>query len=220
MARKIVVIPAKSVSRRVSEKNWRPFVDGQCLVERKVSTALRTIADLIVVSTDRAAVPRTLAQPRVEVRSRNMELCGDLVDLRTLFGEVLADFADDVVFWAHPTSPFVTRRTIDSAFDQCLRTPGNCILGVKTLHEFLWTSDGPVNYDPYNQHRSQDLPVLYAVTGGVHCAFGRDFINRGAVSFAPATFMVLQHPEALDINDECDWHIAQLVARSGWLTER
>lgn|ERR1700738_3107597 len=220
MPRKIVVIPAKSVSRRVPDKNWRPFSLGQSLVERKIKVALGTQADLVIVSTDRVDVPGTFHNERVEVRPRDGHLCGDRVDLRRLFMQVLSGFEEDVVFWAHPTSPFVCAETIDSAMEQCLFNPGCCVLGVKERREFYWTESGPVNYDPIHQPRSQDLQPVYAVTGGVHCAFGRDFIGFGAVAFLPVKLVCLHFPEALDIDDLDDWHLAQLVAGTNAMVNR
>jgi CMP-N-acetylneuraminic acid synthetase len=213
MHRKVVVIPAKGESRRVPQKNWRPFADGMSLTEWKVKAALATDADVVVVSTDDQERGECLRQSRVEIHSRPKELCGDHVDLGRLFTTVLHDYANDVVFWAHPTSPFVRPATIATAMEAAGRAPGTCILGVELRHEFLWTERGPVNYDPQTQPRSQDLAPLFAVTGGVHCAFGRDFIRRGAVSFVPAEFILLGVPESIDIDDMEDWQLGQLVAK-------
>ena len=117
------------------------------------------------------------------------------------------------MFSMHPTSPFVKPATIaKDAMAVALQSPGTCVLGVKECREFLWTEAGPMNYDPAIQPRSQDLKPIFSITGGVHCAFGRDFLKSGAVSFQPASLVRLHHPESIDIDDLDDWKLAQIVA--------
>lgn len=209
---KIVLIPAKEKSSRIPLKNWREFYGGASLVKLKVRAALRSSADLIVISTDCPDFATDLEDDRVIVRQRSAHLCCEHVDLESLFMETLNDFKDDAVFWAHATSPFVSSETIDRAFELCFQNTAACVLGVKERQSFLWSSSGPINYNPLKQPRSQDLAPFFEITGGVHCAMGSDFIRSGAVSFEPACFLRLKDPESIDIDDLDDWNFARMVA--------
>ena len=87
------------------------------------------------------------------------------------------------------------------------------------LQEFLWTPEQPLNYDPSNQPRSQDLEPLYRITGGVHIARATLFIAAGAVAFTPHRFLPLPLLECFDINTPDEWNIAGLLATDAlrWL---
>jgi CMP-N-acetylneuraminic acid synthetase len=171
----------------------------------------QNISSIVVSSDDDIALKQALEVGAVP-SYRDPRFCGDHVDLGELFSAVLAPFQDEIVYWAHPTSPFVTAATIDAAVQQVRIEPTKCVLGVQRLQEFLWSRDGPINYDPLNQPRSQDLSPMWRVTGGIHVATGGGFIERGALAFEPVVFQELSIAESLDINDEGDWTLCAEVA--------
>jgi CMP-N-acetylneuraminic acid synthetase len=213
MNRNVVVIPAKRHSERVLDKNWRDFHDGKSLVDLRIEAARAANADEIVVTTDRDMVPELRLGPDVVIHAREPALCGNVVCLHDLFENVLNEYKDDLVFWAHPTSPFVRPPTIRRAFETARSCVGSCVLGVERLQGFFWARNRPVNYDPYNQPRSQDLEPVFRVTGGVHCSLGRNFIEKGAVSFEPVHMMELVFPETIDIDEIADWELAKVIAK-------
>lgn len=211
----VALVPAKAGSRRVPGKNFRTFADGMCLVELKIRQLQEAGIERIIVSSDHPDARRVALDLGAEVQHRPPELCGDFVNLTELFQYCLGDLEECVVYWAHPTSPFVRPASIRTALGLARDLPGRCVLGVQRLQEFLWSEEGPLNYDPHRQPRSQDLAPLFRVTGGIHIARGADFIRRGAVAFAPAEFVELDAVEAIDINTDDEWRLARLVAAAG-----
>ena len=209
----VAVVPTRRRSMRVPEKNVRTIWKGLSLLQLKVMVLQRcqNIASIIVSSDDDIALEQAVAVGAVP-SYRDPRLCDDHVDLGELFSDVLAPFQNEIVYWAHPTSPFVTAATIDAAVQRVLTEPTKCVLGVQRLQEFLWSRDGPINYDPLNQPRSQDLSPMWRVTGGIHMATGHAFIERGALAFEPMAFHELSIAEGLDINDEGDWTFCAGVA--------
>jgi CMP-N-acetylneuraminic acid synthetase len=166
----------------------------------------------IIVSSDDARA-RTIAKNfGVRFQDRPRELCSDFVDLRTLFEFCLRDVVDQLVYWAHPTSPFVSPVSVRSAVESAERLDQACVVGVQRLQEFLWSAEGPVNYDPHRQPRSQDLAPLFRITGGIHMALGRQFIAQGAVTFLPTGFVELSAVESVDINTQEEWLLATQLA--------
>lgn len=208
----VAVIPAKSDSRRVPDKNFAPFFRGLCLVELKILNLQHAgITEIVLSSNDFRA--RGIADKfGIEFQRRPDELCGDVVVLADLFRFCLRDLQDRLVYWAHPTSPFVTPSTMSSAVQIAEQNPESCTLGVQETREFFWSKDRPINYDPCHQPRSQDLEPIYRVTGGIHIGQGRQFCIHGAVSFCPAYFVRISTIESIDINTPEDWGIASLLS--------
>lgn len=211
------VVPVKSHSERVEDKNLRPFHGEYSLTEIKLITLREAGFKIIVSSND----PRAgyLAQKYGAIyKERPNSLCKPTTDLQHLLVHCLEGLEQSFVYWAHVTSPFVRVETMKAAAKEL--NFKRCVLGVEVRQDFLWQDEyRAVNYDPYDQPPSQDLDPTYRVTGGIHMARGSRFIATGAVSFAPATFVELDSIESIDINTESEWLLARAVASNilAWL---
>ncbi len=211
----LAVIPAKKTSHRVPAKNLRSFWNGMSLLEIKIRVLKQCnfIKQIIVSSDDEKAL--ALAKSLgAYARLRSSDLCNDFVNLKELFQEVLAEFDSNLIYWAHPTSPFVKPVTIDKAIELAKNNTSNCIIGVEHLQEFLWSEEGPINYDPKIQPRSQELPPLYRITGGIHIAVAHRFIEEGSLAFNPLMFFNMSKIESLDINTEDDWELCVALSNA------
>lgn len=208
----VALVPAKKFSRRVPNKNFREFYCGLSLTEIKVIRVKQAGYRKIVISSDCAEAEAIARKHGVNFDFRPEWLCLDNVILRDLFSHCLREFRASQVYWAHPTSPFVSATTIKSATALSDANPNSCVLGVFGFQEFLWDNNGPLNYDEANQPRSQDLPKLYRITGGIHMAKGEKFVASGAVSFRPAKFTELSLVESIDINTQEEWELARQLA--------
>jgi N-acylneuraminate cytidylyltransferase len=112
-------------------------------------------------------------------------------------------------------------KTIDAAVDFYLNylEEYDSLFGV-TKHQFrLYAEDGsPVNHDPGNLIRSQDLTPLYEDNSNLYI-FSRDaFEKYGSRICGRAYMFEIPKIEAIDIDTEDDWCIAEAVAkcRDGW----
>lgn len=208
----VAVIPAKSTSKRVPDKNFKPIQAGLSLLELKIINLQLAGVPRIVVSSDDRRAEVISKNYGVEFQSRPPVLCDDTVVLKHLFSFCLSGLENNLVYWAHPTSPFVSPATITRALEVAQKFPEHCTLGVQELRDFFWTSDEPINYDPHQQPRSQDLPPVYRVTGGIHISTGNAFCKMGAVSFQPAHFIYLSLLESIDIDTAEEWDIAAALA--------
>ncbi|MFN3326307.1 MAG: cytidylyltransferase domain-containing protein [Bryobacteraceae bacterium] len=210
----IAVVPAKRISRRLPDKNVKPFWNDLSLIELKLSVLghCPSIRRVIVTSDDDRAHQMANSFGAIQ-HWRSAKLCQDDMKFPDLFAEVLAGYEDAIVYWAHPTSPFVSPRTIEEAFRIVQERDRHCVLGVERLQDFFWGANRrPLNYNPLNQPRSQDLEPIWRVAGGIHVAVGRDFIERGGFAFEPLVMLEMSRTESLDINTGEDWSICQAVA--------
>jgi len=211
----VAVVPAKRSSVRLPGKNWRPFYGGMSLVEIKIRI-LRQCPPVsrIVVSTDDESRRDAVAALGADFVKRDPEQCTDHLTIRQLVMQELEGFEDDLVYWAHPTSPFVAPSTVNRAIEMARQDLTRCVFGVERLYDYLWNENGPVNYDPEHEPRSQDLSPLWRVTGGIHIASGSLMKQKGAQTFLPHKFIELGRIEALDINNPEDWALCSNLAPS------
>lgn len=206
------IVPAKRQSRRVPDKNFRPFYKGLSLVELKVLSLQGAGISTIKISSDDPRAEGIAQRRNVSFEERPPQLCGDFVTISEWLHYSIGNWSDRVIYWAFATCPFVSGASVTDAIDEVRARNGVCVLGVQVLHEFLWSTDTPINYDPQHQPRSQDLAPLHRITGGIHMARGDAFIEAGALSFSPHHFVPLSLVESVDINTEEEWAFAVMLA--------
>lgn len=214
------VIPIRSGSQRVRNKNLRPFA-GTTLMENKIEMLLKVPElDSIVVNTnseeainivnDRFGGDTKVATHRREEYYASSQCSG------SEFFQHLGQVTDtDLFVYAPCTSPFIKPETIS----QCIRTFLNhegetdCVSTVSSIKEFMWLDGKPVNYDPLNAPNSQNLPDIVALNFGATITSKEDLIrNRNIIGKHPQ-FVLTSDIEAIDIDTPLDFYIAEQIYR-------
>lgn len=212
------VIPIRSGSQRVKDKNLRHFGDTT-LMELKIKNLLQVPElDCVIVNTNsEEAINIVRNHEAYQVGGgkldfhRREEYYASSQCSGSEFFKHLGEVTDTDVFVYSPcTSPFVKPET----FSKCIQafkesTDCDCIASVSSIKEFLWLDGKPVNYDPLNAPNSQDLPDVVALNFGVTVVSREDLIrNRNIIGKRPK-FVVTSDIEAIDIDTPLDFYIAE-----------
>ena len=211
------VVPAREGSRRLRNKNVAPF-GGQPLLVHKIRQLQRVPEiDRIVVSTDSEVMLELAKAEGVDTHRRSSEYADEI---GRSWSETIAHLAEavpgDLLAWTHCTSPLLDensyRRAI-SEFRDAASRGCDSLLTVTPLKEYLWSRDGPLNYEAGKEHvPSQQLPSLYRATGGLFLA-PRDAMIRWGYYHGPNPHrMVVSKREAVDIDDGLD-----LLCARAWM---
>ena len=90
----------------------------------------------------------------------------------TSISSVLCQFARevpaDIYVLAHATAPFLCAASIKRGLEAVSSGGYDSAFAAKKVQDFLWGEGKPLNYDPANIPRTQDLPGLYAETSGFY----------------------------------------------------
>lgn len=212
------LVPMKGHSERVPGKNLRPL-SGRPLY-RWVVDALFACGrvDRVVIDTDSESIAEDVGStygPRVEIVWRPDRLRGDLVPMHDILAFDITQIPEDVFLQTHATNPLLTPQTIAAAVDAFL-DPGDhdSLFTVTPLHTRLYWPDGrPVNHDPSQLLRTQDLPPVLEENSNLYL-FTRPVMERTGRRIGAKPLL---HPvaarEALDIDEELDFLIADLLMR-------
>ena len=114
----VALLPMKANSQRVKGKNFR-LLHGRPLF-RWILDSLREVEaiDQVVINTDARSI---LAEngltdgPRVLIRDRKPDLCGDHVSMNLILADDVAAIAASAYVMTHTTNPMLSGRTIRSA---------------------------------------------------------------------------------------------------------
>ncbi len=117
----------------------------------------------------------------------------------------------------HSTNPFLRSETISKAIATFLEAyPQNdSLFSVTRFQSRLWNQEAnPVNHDPEVLLRTQDLVPLYEENSCLYIFERESFLARAnRVGNMPILFEI-EAPEALDIDEELDFALAECLMRT------
>ena len=215
--RKVVaLLPIKDHSERVPGKNFREFA-GKPLYHHIVLTLDRTYAvDEIVVDTDspRVILEAPTLSSKVRVIERPAELRGDCVSMNRIIEHDLAHSEGEVYLQTHATNPLLRSETIALALRAFVEQEEyDSLLTVNEYHSRFYFSDGrPVNHDPENLIRTQDLPPLFEENSCLYVFTKESFGIKGRRIGTKPMMYPTPAMESVDIDDEFAFRLAELLA--------
>lgn len=210
------VIPIRTGSQRVRDKNLRPFGDTN-LMELKIQNLLKVPElDSIIVNTNSedaiGIVENNYLREGVKYHHREEYYASSQCSGSEFFHHLGEVTDTDLFVYCPCTSPFIQPQTIS----QCIQmfkssSDCDCIATVSSIKEFLWLDGKPVNYDPLHAPNSQNLPDVVALNFGVTVISREDLIrNRNIIGKHPK-FVLTTDIESIDIDTPLDFYIAEQI---------
>lgn len=220
------LIPIKLNNERMPNKNLTRFDDGTPLAQLVFNT-LSSVAELddVYCYCSNPAIEEYLSG-RVKFLRRSESLDtpetkrGDLI--RAFLNDVPSA---DIIALSHVTSPFLRAETVK----QCIRAVAGgeyeSAFAATRVLDFFWRADKanglvPMNFDPINLQRSQDLPSIYKETCGCVAFTRRLFIETGRWIDAHSYICEVGAIESTDINYAEDFYIANAIRARMLKTEK
>jgi CMP-N-acetylneuraminic acid synthetase len=210
----------KAHSARIPNKNFRMFLDKPLF--RWVLETLLSITeiDLVVINTDARDI---LAKhglrnsSRVLIRDRKSEICGDFISMNRVLADDIAEIVSETYLMTHTTNPLISASTIRRAVHQyrvaTAADEADSLFSVNRFQARFYRTDGsPVNHDPKNLVRTQDLEPWFEENSNLYVFSRTSFATTGArIGKRPLLF---ETPplESADIDDRNGWELAELIA--------
>ncbi len=230
----VAFIPARSGSKRISNKNIRPL-NGHPLLAYTIRAAIDSgVFDAVICATDSPAYAEVAQYYGAEVPFlRSVEISGDkspdiewVVWMLTELGKQGRHY--DVFSILRPTSPFRQPETIlrawnefradytaDSlrAIEKCKQHPGKMwvIRGCRMLPVMPFTNAGT----PWHSSQYAALPEIYAQDASLEMAWSRIALERHTIAGESIIPFVSQGLEGFDINEPEDWVLAEYYLAQG-----
>ncbi len=177
----VVLLPMKAHSARVSGKNFRDFC-GKPLFRWILDTLLSVEAiDQIVINTDARDILASHGltdTDRILIRDRKPEICGDFVSMNLVLADDVANVPADIYLMTHTTNPLMKAETARGALNAFLAAQAegraDSLFSVDKVQTRFYRADcSPVNHDPDNLIRTQDLEPWFEENSNLYL-FTRD----------------------------------------------
>ena len=210
----------KAHSERVSGKNFRPLA-GKPLFRWILDTLLSIEAiDQVVINTDAREILADnglIDSDRVLIRDRKPEICGDMVSMNLILADDIAAVPAQTYLMTHTTNPLLGADTIRKALQayESAQSSGDAdsLFTVNRIQTRFYREDcSPVNHDPDNLLRTQDLEPWFEENSCLFLFSAASFASTNARIGRKPTMLETPMLESVDIDTPDDWTMAEALA--------
>ena len=214
--RVVALLPMRHASVRVPGKNYRPFA-GRPLYHHILAGLLACPRiEQVVIDTDSELLQEDAAKhfPAVSVLERPAHLRPDTTPMNDVLLNTISQVEADLYLQTHSTNPLLRPATIDRAVEALLEAYPihDSLFSVTRLQSRLWDQlTRPINPNPAILLRTQDLPPTYEENSCLYLFTGATLRGRhNRIGERPLLFEI-ERLEALDIDEELDFKVAEFL---------
>jgi len=228
----VALIPARSGSKRVVDKNIRELA-GHPLIAYTVTAAIKScVFDDVIVSTDSDEYADIAKKYGAEVPFLRPEsIAGDVspdIEWVTFTLDKLRQQGREYDCFSilRPTSPFRKPETIQRAWslfkknyadslravEKCSQHPGKMwVVRDKLMYPLL--PYGPTE-QPWHSSQYQSLPEIYVQNASLEIAWSKVVFEDKSIAGNIVMPFLTEENEGFDVNTEYDWRIAEEMVES------
>ena len=225
MLKHIAIIPARSGSKGLKDKNIKLLADKPMVAYTIEAAKQSGIFDCVHVSTDSDEYARIAREYGADVPFlRSDELSSDTAGSWDVVRWTMAQYAKlgqvfDCVTLLQPTSPLRTDEDIQNAYRLLQEKQADAVVGVCEMdHSPLWSNtlpeDGNMNgfLDRAANAGRQKLPVYYRINGAVYMMKAALLTQAENALYGEGTYAyIMPKQRSIDIDDEFDFAIAETI---------
>jgi CMP-N-acetylneuraminic acid synthetase len=231
---RLMIIPARSGSKRVADKNIR-MIGEYPLVVRTIMTALKNSLPILFTSDSQRYIDvvKDYVGNKIEYELRPPELAKDNTRVVEEVSRICKKYDaknDDLFGLMLPTSPFRSANSLE----ECLTRAKKYDRGIFSAVEYSFPISFAFNHNKSNNNnvpstwspvfgadspmisgntRSQNQKKCYHPTGGIYIFKYSDFKNNLNL-YNNASPYILKEIEAMDIDTEFDFELASIIAKN------
>ena len=211
--KEVALIPIKLGSKRVPQKNIKPFFDGTPLMSfiQQACHDSELIDETYIYCSDENVKPYVL--PGVKFLKRPVELDGDDKNANDIIREFMKTVEADVYVNTHTTSPFAEVATINKCIEKVASGEYDSAFCAENIKAFMWKEGQPINFDPDHFPRTQDLPDVFAETSIAYVFTKQSFLKYNRRVGVKPFICEVGKIEAMDIDYPEDFAICDAIYR-------
>lgn len=208
-----VLIPVRSGSVRVKNKNIKPFA-GSSLLAIKIEQMKRIKGiDGVIVNSNSDEMLELAISLGAEAVKRDEYFASSSVSMNEVYKNMAQNSNCDTIIFADATNPLIKDETIEN----CIKTyfdnidKYDSLTTVNEIKQFMWQNGRPINYDAAKKPKSQDLPDIVALNHAISIIPRQLMIEKmDIIGFRPNLFKI-DSVEATDIDNEIDFEFAEFI---------
>lgn len=222
----LAVIPARSGSKSVKDKNIRPL-GGRPLMAWSIKAGLACKQiDKVVVSTDSDKYAQLAKFYGAEVVMRPADLAQDETPMIKVLQQVLSQKSADTIVLLDPTSPFRSVADIDACLAKINQPETDSVVTVTEAEHNPYFIMGTIGQNDYWQYplvkpdkpvtRRQDAPKVYQLNAAVY-VIRKATIEAGKIFTAKTKAVIMPPERSVHIDTELDFKMAEFLIKEKYV---
>lgn len=213
------LVPMRHHSQRVPGKNFRNLA-GKPLFHYILETLLQCPEiSQIAVNTDSEVIQKDIEKnfPGIIVLIRPERLRADTIPMNEILMYDTDHINADLYLQTHSTNPLLKASTISKAINEFQKQlpDYDSLFSVTRLQTRLWDQNTlPINHDPDVLLQTQDLPPIFEENSCIYLFSADNLKKRGNRIGERPMMYEIPVEEALDIDEEIDFQIADLLIKN------
>lgn len=218
----LAVIPARSGSKSVKDKNIRPL-GGRPLMAWSIKAALACKKiDKVVVSTDSDKYAQLAKFYGAQVLIRPLELAQDETPMIKVLQNALDKNPADLIVLLDPTSPFRTVADIEACLDKIKEPETDSVVTVTEAEHNPYFIMGTIGTEDYWQYplikpeqpvtRRQEAPKVFQLNACVY-VIKKEIVAAGKIFTAKTKTVIMPPERSIHIDTEMDFKFAEFLLK-------
>ena len=214
----VALLPLKKNSERIKGKNFKKFA-GKPLFFWILDSLLNVPSiEKIVINTDakdKLMENNIYSTDRIIIRDRKDHLLGDDTSMNLIINDDIDYIDSNSYIMTHTTNPLLKSSTVEKALDVFKKQKENDSLFTanKVQSRFYDSEKKPINHDPKNLIKTQDLPMWFEENSCLYIFTSSSFKQTNArIGLNPAIFPISKS-ESFDIDEIDDWDMAEAIMK-------
>lgn len=211
----VAFVPVKLNNERTPGKNIKKFDDGTALITIFLKTLVKVKGfDKVCVFCSDSVIKDYLV-PGVGFIQRPVFLDTQQTTPQDIISEFMKFEKADIYAVCHCTSPFVTIGHFEECIQAVISNEYDSSFTAEKIQHLMWTDKNePLNFDPANIPRTQELPIYYNEVPAVY-VFKREVFEKynRRIGIKPHITEV-SGAECVDIDYPQDFEIANAIYMS------
>lgn len=213
------LLPMKARSERVENKNMRDFA-GIPLYHAICSVLEKSpLIDEILINTDSEIIKADAIKTfsKVKIIDRPTELCGDFVSMNDIIAYDISFARNENLIQTHSTNPLLSLKTLNAALEFYVNNIekgyfDSVFSATKIQTRFYDKNSSPINHDPSNLIRTQDLEPYFEENSNFYIFSKESFraANNKRIG-KNAKMFIMDKLEAIDIDEKEDFELAEIL---------
>lgn len=206
----VAIMPIKTQNERLPGKNTLMLGDKPLLChELDMLKSINDISETYVYCSDmriQGYLPDNVSLIR---RPEYLDLPES--NFSQIFSEFRKVVDADIYIYAHATAPYIEKETVQKCIGAVTSGEYDSAFCAVKIQDFLWRNGKPMNFNPLNIPRSQDIDPIYRETSGVY-VFTKEAYDKTKRRIGENPFIcIVSAKEAIDINEPEDFEFAKAL---------
>ena len=217
----ICIIPARSKSKRIRNKNIKLF-NNKPILSYVIKLAKKTkIFKRIIVSTDSQKIAKIAIKYGAEVPFiRKKKLSDDFTGTSKVLMDTIkniSSYKTKYHFCLYPTAALITKNDLIKSFKKIKNQNSDTLIAVTDFNQSplraLRIYNNKINFifNKYKKYRTQDTPPIYRDSGTFYIYKTDDFIKKKGQLTSKSTFYYLDKLKGIDIDNNIDFQFAEFL---------